>query len=90
MREKDAEFVDDMMEQADWAPGSRMHRLALLARRGADAADRIARLEVENIQMQAALGYAICAEDERHIIPSNPFKCGVCDARSRAKKDAPA
>lgn len=51
------------------------------------AADRIAQLEadntrlrVENIQMQAALGYAICAEDERHIIPSNPFKCGVCDA----------
>jgi hypothetical protein len=90
MSENDAEFVEIMMQDGDWAPGSRMHRLALLARRGADAADRIARLEVENIQMQAALGYAICAEDERHIIPSNPFKCGVCDARIRAKKDAPA
>lgn len=40
----------------------------------------INRLRVENIQMQAALGYAICAEDERHIIPSNPYSCGVCDA----------
>lgn len=57
----------------------------------AEAAARIEQLEadntrlrVENIQMQAALGYAICAEDERHIIPSNPFKCGVCDARARA------
>lgn len=38
------------------------------------------RLRVQNIQMQAALGYAICADDERHIIPSNPYKCGVCDA----------
>ena len=53
------------------------------------AADRIEQLEadntrlrIENIQMRAALGYAICAEDERHIIPSNPFKCGVCHARS--------
>lgn len=90
MRENDAEFIEIMMQDGDWQPGSRMHRLALLARRGAAAADRIARLEVENIQMQAALGYAICAEDERHIIPSNPFKCGMCDARARALKDAPA
>jgi hypothetical protein len=34
-----------MMEQGDWQPGSRMHRLAILARRGADAADRIEQLE---------------------------------------------
>ena len=40
----------------------------------------IERLKVENIQMKAALGYAICAADERHIIPENPFKCGICDA----------
>ncbi len=46
-----------------------------------DAADEINRLRVENIQMQAALGYGILAEDERHIIPSNPYKCGTCDAR---------
>ena len=78
MRETDAEFVEIMMQDGDWQPGSRMHRLALLARRGAAAE----RLRIENIQMQAALGYAICAEDERHIIPSNPFKCGVCHARS--------
>lgn len=38
------------------------------------------RLRVENIQMQAALGYGILAEDERHILPKNPFKCGTCDA----------
>lgn len=49
--------------------------------------DENERLRVQNIQMQAALGYAICAEDERHIIPSNPFKCGVCDSRMRAWKD---
>ena len=45
MRENDAEFVEDMMEQGDWAPGSRMHRLAILARRGAEAAARIEQLE---------------------------------------------
>lgn len=45
MSEPDAEFVSIMMEQGDWAPGSRMHRLALLARRGADAAARIEQLE---------------------------------------------
>ena len=45
MSETEAEFVEDMMEQGDGGPGSRMHRLALLARRGADAADRIEQLE---------------------------------------------
>ena len=45
MSETDAEFVERMMEQGDWGPGSRMHRLALLARRGAAAAARIAQLE---------------------------------------------
>ena len=45
MSETDAEFVSIMMETGDWQPGSRMHRLALLARRGADAAARIAQLE---------------------------------------------
>ena len=52
-----------------------------------EAADEIDRLRVENIQMQAALGYAILAEDERHIIPVNPFKCGTCDARRVALED---
>ena len=45
--ENDAEFVEIMMQDGDWQPGSRMHRLALLARRGADAADRIEQLEAE-------------------------------------------
>ena len=37
MRENDAEFIENMMQDGDWQPGSRMHRLALLARRGAGA-----------------------------------------------------
>ena len=45
MSETDEQFLEIMMEQGDWAPGSRMHRLALLARRGADAAARIEQLE---------------------------------------------
>ena len=45
MSETDAEFVSIMMQDGDWQPGSRMHRLALLARRGADAAARIEQLE---------------------------------------------
>jgi hypothetical protein len=44
MSETDAEFIEIMMEQGDWGPGSRMHRLALLARRGAEAAAEIERL----------------------------------------------
>ena len=45
MSENDAEFIEIMMQDGDWQPGSRMHRLALLARRGADAAYRIEQLE---------------------------------------------
>ena len=45
MNETEAEFVAIMMETGDWQPGSRMHRLAILARRGADAAARIEQLE---------------------------------------------
>ena len=47
----------------------------------------VERLRVENIQMQAALGYGILAEDERHILPSNPFKCGTCDASKRLRAE---
>ena len=47
----------------------------------------VERLRVENIQMQAALGYAILAEDERHILPSNPFKCGICDANKHLRAE---
>ena len=53
MNETDAEFVEIMMEDGDWQPGSRMHRLALLARRGADAAARIERLEEEGDKARA-------------------------------------
>jgi len=49
--------------------------------------DEVERLRVENIQMQAALGYGILAEDERHIIPSNPFKCGTCDASKHLRAE---
>ena len=45
------------------------------------------RLRVKSIQMQAALGYGILAEDERHIIPSNPFKCGICDANKHLRAE---
>ena len=45
MNETEAKFVAIMMETGDWQPGSRMHRLALLARRGAEAAARIEQLE---------------------------------------------
>ena len=45
MSETDEQFLEIMMEQGDWQPGSRMHRLALLARRGAEAAARIEQLE---------------------------------------------
>jgi hypothetical protein len=45
MIETDEQFVKIMMGDGDWGPGSRMHRLALLARRGADAAARIEQLE---------------------------------------------
>ena len=45
MNETEAEFVAIMMETGDWQPGSRMHRLALIARRGAEAAARIEQLE---------------------------------------------
>ena len=44
----------------------------------------ICNLRVENIQMRAALGYPIPADEEHHIIPVNPFKCGTCDARNLA------
>ena len=47
----------------------------------------VERLRVKSIQMQAALGYGILAEDERHIIPSNPFKCGICDANKHLRAE---
>src|SRR4030095_7219955 len=37
-----------------------------------------AKLERENWQLKAALGYPIPSEFDT---PNNPFKCGICDAR---------
>lgn len=58
-----------------------------MARRVEALRAEIERLRVQNIQMQAALGYGIVAEDERHILPSNPFKCGTCDASKRLRAE---
>lgn len=102
MSESDAEISAAFIDAVEASLGDLVPKdLFALARRGAqkDAvfaslgqfqklSEEITRLRVQNIQMQAALGYAICAEDERHIIPSNPFKCGVCDSRMRAWKEA--
>ena len=51
------------------------------------AADEIERLRIENIQMRFALGYPMPAHLEYHIIPQNPFKCGICDARLELNDD---
>jgi len=52
----------------------------------ADAITRLTaeveRLKIENVQMKFALGYPMPADLERYIIPSNPFRCGTCDARN--------
>jgi hypothetical protein len=47
-----------------------------------EAANEIERLRVENIQLKFACGYPMPAELEKHIIPANPFRCGICDARN--------
>ena len=47
----------------------------------------IERLRIENIQMRFALGYPMPAHLEYHIIPQNPFKCGICDARLELNDD---
>lgn len=74
--------MEDMEVPGDWLlPVNQAHSIIVRMR------ETLEKLRVENIQMQAALGYAICAEDERHIVPSNPFKCGVCDSRMRAWKE---
>ena len=51
------------------------------------AADEIERLRIENIQMRFALGYPMPSHLEYHIIPQNPFKCGICDARLELNDD---
>lgn len=54
--------------------------------RALDAEAKIERLNVENIQMRFALGYPMPADLEQHILPRNPFRCGVCDARAKLKR----
>lgn len=72
MSETDAEFVEIMMEDGDWGPGSRMHRLALLARRGAEAADRIAQLE--EYALKAFTVVEFCA-GEGLLLPHPHYDC---------------
>ena len=72
MREKDAEFVEDMMQDGDWAPGSRMHRLALLARRGADAATRIERLEAYALKAFTVVEFC---SGEGLLLPHPHYDC---------------
>ena len=64
MSENDAEFIEIMMQDGDWARGSRMHRLALLARRGADAAAEIERLRAEVERLTKDLKMAIRSDSE--------------------------
>ena len=42
---------------------------------------RMETLEIENVQLKFACGYPMPSDLEKHIIPSNPFKCGTCDAK---------
>lgn len=51
----------------------------------AASADEIERLQTENWQLRQACGYSIPADKET---PQNPFKCGICDARSSAGIDS--
>jgi hypothetical protein len=44
----------------------------------------IERLQTENWQLRQACGYPIPADKET---PQNPFKCGICDARSLPSSD---
>lgn len=68
--------------------GNRLHHVHRLWANNEHALRaEVERLKVESIQMQDALGYAILAEDERHILPSNPFKCGTCDASKRLRAE---
>lgn len=99
MSENDAEFVEDMMGQGDWAVGSRMHRLAILARRGADAADRIEQLEEANELMLTDIRrtdvdmLAFKARIEKLEAALRPLAC-TCKAKhqagcSRSEVDCP-
>lgn len=89
MSENDAEFVEDMMQDGDWQPGSRMHRLAILARRGADAAARIEQLEAEVheqvqwVQDLADLQIKAEARIEQLEAALRPLAC-TCKAKHQA------
>jgi hypothetical protein len=72
MSENDAEFVEEMMQDGDWQPGSRMHRLALLARRGAEAAARIEQLEAYALKAFTVVEF--CA-GEGLLLPHPHYDC---------------
>ena len=55
--------------------------------RSPDSAPRWRGCEFKTSRCRPRWGYAICAEDERHIIPSNPYKCGICDANKHLRAE---
>lgn len=82
--------IVERLRAIEWTEAERLQVMAHVRQQD----DEITRLRAENeklrveaIQMQAALGYGICAEDERHIIPTNPYKCGTCDASKHLRAE---
>lgn len=97
MAKRDQDFlraIDTHVRTYSTLPPEDTEALLALAWRGARGSENkklkaeIERLRVENIQMRFALGYPMPADLERHVLPSNPFQCGVCDARRKAAMDA--
>lgn len=72
MSENDAEFIEIMMQDGDWQPGSRMHRLAILARRGADAAARIEQLEAYALKAFTVVEFC---SGEGLLLPHPHYDC---------------
>ena len=81
MTETDTEFVELMMEQGGWEVGSRMHRLALLALRG--AAMRYRPIETAP---KIARSLILRSSDETHFLAirwpegseGSPFPNAIC------------
>lgn len=67
------DIVERLREFAAYGDDARGRILAQLA------LTEIVRLQTENWQLKQACGYPIPADKET---PQNPFKCGICDART--------
>lgn len=74
----------DLQKAKELAYGPVAAPHSVMANTLADAVKEIERMRIENIQLKFACGYPMPAELEKHIIPSNPFQCGICDARNRS------